>query len=389
MCVEMGMSLCTCSEEVSINMPQWICKMRSGIVELQNQNRFLETYKKEERLRTRYLLQMIVAVSFLIFSVTNVLAKSYVMLMITVSGCIINLLFAWWSQKSRNSVISSLFTVLTCAVMFGLFSFFGGNDGFACLWGALLPTITIVIVHIQIGLFANIMYLFYLCIIFWTPVRGLLPYSYNDQFCLRFPLYFLVCLLLGALLGVSLCHSEYNECMRVIELERMTELTNRMARTDELTGLHNRRSLFEYLGAIEAGDQTPPAAVLMMDIDHFKEYNDRYGHAAGDECLRIFANTLCSLEERYKISFYRYGGEEFVALVWGCDREGILGIAEQIRQAVEKQCATKRPITVSIGATLCDHTQSPNCEKCIQYADKAAYRAKEEGRNRVVYGEHT
>lgn len=98
--------------------------------------------------------------------------------------------------------------------------------------------------------------------------------------------------------------------------------------TDVLTGLANRRKLFEMLAALESKPKNDPTGVLMLDIDHFKQFNDCYGHAAGDECLKQFGALLREFEHLYTMRFYRYGGEEFVALVWGCDEKELLPFAE-------------------------------------------------------------
>lgn len=83
--------------------------------------------------------------------------------------------------------------------------------------------------------------------------------------------------------------------------------------TDVLTGLYNRRKLFEALADLETSDVERPSGILMIDIDHFKIFNDRYGHAAGDRLLNGLGTTLLIFSQNYRLVFYRYGGEEFVA----------------------------------------------------------------------------
>ena len=121
----------------------------------------------------------------------------------------------------------------------------------------------------------------------------------------------------------------------------------------------------------------------MVDIDNFKRLNDQYGHAIGDECLRCFGTLLKNFERMLNVKFYRYGGEEFVALVWGCDQKGLLHICESIRTSAQKRQIGPLDITISIGATICNTEENGSYEYWINQADKACYKAKEKGRNRV------
>ena len=156
--------------------------------------------------------------------------------------------------------------------------------------------------------------------------------------------------------------------------------------TDVLTGIQNRRKLEESLEKSDKPNFIHPAGILMMDVDKFKEYNDRFGHAAGDNCLRQLGRTMLEFEQRYPMVFFRYGGEEFVAFVYSCDEARLLKIAEELRSTVasEKLGSGVVPITMSIGAALCRPGSGISCERWIDLADKASYKAKELGRNRVV-----
>jgi diguanylate cyclase (GGDEF)-like protein len=153
--------------------------------------------------------------------------------------------------------------------------------------------------------------------------------------------------------------------------------------TDVLTGLSSRRKLFETLAALETADAPKPTGVLMVDIDHFKELNDSYGHAAGDRCLGQFGEVLQAFSHSHRLHFYRYGGEEFVAMAYGYDRQELLFIADRLRLAVQAMQMHEHPITVSIGVAYCGDEQVDNYEKVIHRADNVLYKAKHTGRNRV------
>ena len=155
--------------------------------------------------------------------------------------------------------------------------------------------------------------------------------------------------------------------------------------TDVLTGLSNRRSLYEQMASIQAAKEPWPAGILMLDIDYFKHLNDTYGHAAGDTCLRRLGTLLKKRAANGQAGFYRYGGEEFVGLLWACDAGTLKHIAEEIRlQAQNTLSLTDAPITVSIGALYGADADVSDIEKWLAYADQALYLAKEKGRNRVI-----
>lgn len=154
--------------------------------------------------------------------------------------------------------------------------------------------------------------------------------------------------------------------------------------TDELTGLYNRRKLFERIGHIEVGKLKRPSGVFMMDIDYFKLYNDTYGHIAGDSCLRAFGKMLREYQWKTKVEFFRYGGEEFVAFVWNVEEKMLWEFSEQIRIETSKLKLPYGKITSSIGYVYCMDEEIYNYETWIKRADIAAYKAKEGGRNRVA-----
>jgi diguanylate cyclase (GGDEF)-like protein len=159
------------------------------------------------------------------------------------------------------------------------------------------------------------------------------------------------------------------------------------ASTDHLTGLLNRRAFFENAQTLRKrlAKRGQSVAVLMFDLDHFKSINDRFGHSAGDEVLRLFARVT-KASTRLDDIIGRFGGEEFIAIVPG-DIEVAEKIAERVRTAFENAGAVveNQPIaaTVSIGAAS-SYDAAMTVDALIAKADAALYRAKHEGRNRVV-----
>ena len=160
------------------------------------------------------------------------------------------------------------------------------------------------------------------------------------------------------------------------------------ALTDPLTQLPNRRNGLDFLASewVFAQSSGAPLAFLMLEIDHFKGVNDDYGHAAGDAVLRQLAEILKSASRSVDLVF-RYGGEEFAAVLTNADLVVALQIGERIRALVEQNefvCETQRiPLTLSVGAAIARASESDSLA-LIQAADAALYQAKASGRNRVV-----
>jgi two-component system, cell cycle response regulator len=162
-----------------------------------------------------------------------------------------------------------------------------------------------------------------------------------------------------------------------------------MAVVDQLTGLHNRRFMDMHLATMmeQAAGRNKPLALLVLDIDHFKKVNDTYGHDAGDDVLRTFATRVKSIV-RGADMFCRMGGEEFIIAMPDTSGQTAAKVAERIRATIAadifpiQQGTRAIPVTVSIG--LAERGNDLVCDAVIKRADKALYRAKAEGRNRVI-----
>ncbi|PVZ57744.1 deoxyribonuclease [Pseudomonas sp. B1(2018)] len=167
---------------------------------------------------------------------------------------------------------------------------------------------------------------------------------------------------------------------------------SQLAATDALTGVANRRSLdqtlrHEWFRAQRSGK---PLSLLMIDADHFKAFNDRHGHQAGDEALRALAEVINANVHRPTDLVARYGGEEFSVILAETGSDGARQIAEHIREAVQKLPlvdAGEQPMSVSIGIATWTAASEITLEQLLFSADKALYQAKERGRNRVVCAE--
>lgn len=173
------------------------------------------------------------------------------------------------------------------------------------------------------------------------------------------------------------------------ELEAANHHLHTLAFTDGLTGLPNHRTFQERLSTEfgRARANATPLSLLLLDIDYFKQYNDFFGHTAGDTVLRAVGNVLRGAT-REGDTCARYGGEEFAVLLPGAGPESALRFAEQLRHAVEAVPDPNRPVTVCIGvASLHAGTSAPSL--LIADAEAAIYRAKRSGRNVIRHADST
>jgi diguanylate cyclase (GGDEF)-like protein len=169
-----------------------------------------------------------------------------------------------------------------------------------------------------------------------------------------------------------------------------TRITAELAQNDSLTGTKNRRIFDEHLARLwpQAVDRSATVALLLIDIDHFKAYNDTYGHQAGDQALRLVARTLQMFIRQPLDLLARYGGEEFVAVFCDVDLEGAKATANRMRHAIEELAIEHRgsplgKVTISAGVAVVEPTSGRNPRGALQLADQALYEAKIRGRNRV------
>lgn len=196
--------------------------------------------------------------------------------------------------------------------------------------------------------------------------------------------------LLGAQAAISLVNARHVENLERKVAERTDEL-RRMSMKDGLTGIANRRSFDERLAgewrrSMRAGK---PLSLMMIDIDHFKLFNDHYGHVEGDRCIRAVAKALEHGVNRSTDLVARYGGEEFAAILPDTDAESALWLATSCVEAITRlailhaQSSASDMVSISIG--LCTVTVDGHLspEKLVTWADQALYRAKRTGRNRV------
>jgi len=178
--------------------------------------------------------------------------------------------------------------------------------------------------------------------------------------------------------------------MRIRAGKRIIELQEKLrfnAMHDPLTGILNRGAVLErlYSELARSRRENQPMTLAMLDLDHFKVVNDTHGHLAGDEVLRETTRRIKNIVRDYDI-VGRYGGEEFLIVIPGADRESALTVYERIREGIGARAmettVASLVVTASMGVAEYDGIMSD--QELIQLADDALYRAKDQGRNRVV-----
>jgi diguanylate cyclase (GGDEF)-like protein len=192
------------------------------------------------------------------------------------------------------------------------------------------------------------------------------------------------------IVACAVCARHFERWCRTSFLE--SRLITELVELDPLTGAKNRRVFDEHLARLwqQAVQDRRPLAVLLIDVDHFKAFNDRYGHQAGDQALRRVAQALKALVHRPLDVVTRYGGEEFAALIYDVNAAQAEQLAEQMRRAItdlgiehraSRTCAT---VSVSVGVAAIEPGLSRKPRGATQLADEALYEAKLRGRNSVV-----
>jgi diguanylate cyclase (GGDEF)-like protein len=201
-------------------------------------------------------------------------------------------------------------------------------------------------------------------------------------------------------------HAKVRAMQRLVEMQRsLIEVTNkldaanaellRLSTTDALTGIANRRSFDDFLAREwrRCNRMKKPLSLAMLDIDYFKLFNDKYGHQAGDDCLKQVAAQIARAAPRASDLAARYGGEEFMLVLGETDMDGAMWIAERLRQMVVDLKVThyatdSKFVSVSCGVVSVMPDDKLSLETLIQSADAALYQAKRGGRDRVVAGSY-
>ena len=255
----------------------------------------------------------------------------------------------------------------------------GTPEGFSVLWTLLVPAISMYAMGKKIGFFFSIVTLLLIIFFFWVPFgRELLQYEYSETFMLRFPFVYISLFATAAYIDIVLT-GIYDK------LKETEERARYLYRHDALTGIYSRHAFYEELEKILKAPSDMPVSLALMDIDGFKEINDKYGHNAGDEILKELSCIILENVCEHGI-VCRWGGEEFV-LFSRCGHDLYL-ICEEIRRIIEKAAViyedTELYVTLSIGIAVAESINELQLNDFINCADTAMYISKKDGKNKTT-----
>ena len=182
-----------------------------------------------------------------------------------------------------------------------------------------------------------------------------------------------------------------------IQLRESNSLLRKLSSLDGLTEIYNRRAFDEFLSTewSFACKQKTALSLLLLDIDYFKNYNDTYGHIQGDDCLKTVARELERFFHEKGYFAARYGGEEFAVVLPNTEAQKASQLAEEFRSTVQMMniehvnSKVSRNVTISIGIACVTPMHQNDTKKILEFADRALYKAKQHGRNRIEVCERT
>jgi len=293
-----------------------------------------------------------------------------------------------WYSTARN-----LLLVNACSQLFVVTFFISAGAGVHLFYFTLAAILVFLFQSLQVLLYSAMMTVFgslYVSAHFLFP-QGSVPAPVPSPW--------IEIMYAGSVAGVLTLSGVFLYLFRknIDQAENELTITNRhletLSFTDPLTALANRRSLDETLEREWARLSRQPdvLSVIMCDVDRFKRFNDRYGHEGGDRCLQQIATALQSVISRPSDLVARYGGEEFALVLPGTDEEGARFLGEKLRAAVQGLAIPNADVgkgacvTISVGVSSIDHFRSDDAASLLKRADEALYRAKEKGRNQVVF----
>lgn len=316
----------------------------------------------------------------IVMTALNVIRGEYRLGFETGFGAIVCIVIYLFTTKTSKYFISSLAMALILLGLFTLYVVGGSVEGFAALWFCLYPFICFFILQMKPAIFLSGIGLCILIAFLWTPLHHILPPVYTKNFLLRFPF-----LYVGHFVFALSLNGFY--VYAYSQLQQLNRKFENLSNQDGLTKLSNRTCLENFKSNfLKKGNAELHA--LMLDVDYFKQFNDTYGHMAGDDVLRSIAEVIRKLSETENSMAVRYGGEEFLILLQETDRKKAGDFAELLLQEIHD---LKIPhvtgdgyVSVSIGLSSQYVDSEEKFINLLKQADQALYSAKQNGRNRIA-----
>lgn len=296
-----------------------------------------------------------------------------------IGGALINLAGFFFIMGTGHYRSASLFLLHTLSALLLYLVITGGRNGTGLLWVYLYYPVPMLCMGLRVGSAINAIFLAGIAFLLYGMGGHLVSYNYSDTFRSHFLASNMAMLLVAVIY-------EYARVSAYESMMRIRRKLDRISRTDELTGLPNRREIHQRLRyeAVRAARHLRSFSIVLGDLDGFKLINDTHGHLAGDKILREVARVLRSAL-RKEDSIGRWGGEEFLVLLPETSTEGAVRVAENLRKRVQEMQIEwhdrKIPVTISLGISF---WEKGSLENLLRRADHNLYAAKRSGRNCVI-----
>lgn len=318
-----------------------------------------------------------------IMTVLNMIKAEYRLGLETGISAAVCIVIYLYTKKTGRYLAGSLCMAFILLGMFTLYVVGGLVEGFAALWFCLYPFICFFILQMKPAILFCGIGLSVLIAFLWTPLQHTLPPVYTHNFLLRFPFLYIGNFVFSLALNGFYVYT-YG---RLLQLNQKFEY---LSNQDGLTKLSNRIYLEQYKrNLLEKG--TVELHALMLDVDYFKQYNDTYGHMAGDEVLKSVADVIRRLSAGSNSIAVRYGGEEFLVVLQEAGIEEVTAFAEKLLHEIHNlkipHIAGDGYVSVSIGISSRHVSSEEQFMNLLNEADKALYCAKQSGRNCLSGGQ--
>lgn len=320
------------------------------------------------RYRVQYLgTFLLLATVSLVMTVVNIFTSKYTLMTVTAVFAVLSYLNALFVKFGGKwySLSKLLFSVEILALL-TYFIVSGNPEGFSALWSLMLPSLGLLLLGKERGsVLAGILFLV-IAFFFWIPAgKALLPEGiYTASFMLRFPFIYIAFLFLGSLF----------ESIRYLTFKNYRQAITH----DPMTNALNRKGLDEFI--IKHCKESKEVGFFIFDVDHFKTFNDTYGHKFGD---RVLIECVQVISEVFPYPLCRWGGDEFVAIIPDADitEETLAKIPEAVRNHVFEYEGQKVQCTISLGAVIAGCENGVDFTELCHEADKSLYEIKDSSRD--------
>ena len=320
-----------------------------------------------------------VTVIIILFAIKDTLMGSHSMALTLAGFATSNMLALAIHSRLKNLNILTYYLIFSCSSLCLFLVSHGGTDNSGLLWTPTYPVLMFSVLRVRTAVIATTASLVLICIILFVPNNAVYHASYTE---------FTKLAGIGAYI-LTAAFTFYQSHAREISSEAVTRLNHELshiAATDDLTQLSNRRDMSLRLEfECKRAKRTKKAfSIILCDVDYFKKINDSFGHNIGDQALRVLSQMLTGrFRETDKVG--RWGGEEFLIILPDTPLNEAIDLANDVRRSICQASLfpnmPNRLVTVSAG--VASSQQSIEMSELIGFADKALYRAKDKGRNRV------